>query len=155
MAAKRRSLLNTGILWNGDCGNDAVRDADPVHALSAEVEAALHDPIPQIGRIAEQGQGAEGTEELFVFQAGEAAGVSSAITRWQVQARFSASKRSTTSPKGEEASRKKSIHAEMSIKTRFTVSGHMAPHLLWRLAARIDSRIESVPCGSKQWEEGD
>jgi uncharacterized protein len=27
--------------------------------------------------------------------------------------------------------------------------------LLWRLAARIDSRIEPVPCGEKQWEEDD
>jgi predicted nucleotidyltransferase len=27
--------------------------------------------------------------------------------------------------------------------------------LLWRLAARIDSRIEPVACGEKQWEEDD
>ena len=27
--------------------------------------------------------------------------------------------------------------------------------LLWRLAARIDSRIEPVACGLKQWEEDD
>jgi predicted nucleotidyltransferase len=27
--------------------------------------------------------------------------------------------------------------------------------LLWRLAARIDSRIEPIPCGEKQWEEDD
>lgn len=24
---------------------------------------------------------------------------------------------------------------------------------LWRIAARIDSRIEPTPCGSRQWEE--
>jgi uncharacterized protein len=28
-------------------------------------------------------------------------------------------------------------------------------NLLWRLAARIDSRIEPVPCGSRQWREDD
>lgn len=28
-------------------------------------------------------------------------------------------------------------------------------NLLWRLAARIDSRIEPVPCGSRQWLEDD
>jgi predicted nucleotidyltransferase len=27
--------------------------------------------------------------------------------------------------------------------------------LLWRLAAGIDSRIEPVPCGEKQWAEDD
>jgi predicted nucleotidyltransferase len=27
--------------------------------------------------------------------------------------------------------------------------------LLWRLAARIDSRIEPIPCGSRQWREDD
>lgn len=30
-----------------------------------------------------------------------------------------------------------------------------AINLLWRLAARIDSRIEPIPCGSKQWQEDD
>jgi predicted nucleotidyltransferase len=25
--------------------------------------------------------------------------------------------------------------------------------LLWRLAARIDSRIEPIPCGERQWKE--
>lgn len=25
--------------------------------------------------------------------------------------------------------------------------------LLWRLAARVDSRIEPVPCGERQWRE--
>ncbi len=25
--------------------------------------------------------------------------------------------------------------------------------LLWRLAARIDSRIEPIPCGERQWQE--
>jgi predicted nucleotidyltransferase len=28
-------------------------------------------------------------------------------------------------------------------------------NLLWRLAARIDSRIEPIPCGSRQWREDD
>ena len=27
--------------------------------------------------------------------------------------------------------------------------------LLWRLAARIDSRIEPLPCGERQWQEDD
>lgn len=27
--------------------------------------------------------------------------------------------------------------------------------LLWRLAARTDSRIEPIPCGAKQWLEDD
>ena len=27
--------------------------------------------------------------------------------------------------------------------------------LLWHLAARIDSRIEPIPCGEKQWEDDD
>ncbi len=26
-------------------------------------------------------------------------------------------------------------------------------NLLWRLAARIDSRIEPIPCGERQWQE--
>ncbi|MBM3748219.1 MAG: nucleotidyltransferase domain-containing protein [Acidobacteria bacterium] len=26
---------------------------------------------------------------------------------------------------------------------------------LWRIAARIDSRIEPIPCGQKRWEEDD
>ena len=26
--------------------------------------------------------------------------------------------------------------------------------LLWRLSARVDSRIEPLPCGARQWEEG-
>jgi hypothetical protein len=26
---------------------------------------------------------------------------------------------------------------------------------LWRLAARVDSRIEPIPCGSRQWREDD
>ncbi len=30
-----------------------------------------------------------------------------------------------------------------------------AINLLWRLAARIDSRIEPVPCGVLQWREDD
>lgn len=28
-------------------------------------------------------------------------------------------------------------------------------NLLWRLAARVDSRIEPLPCGSRQWREDD
>lgn len=28
-------------------------------------------------------------------------------------------------------------------------------NLLWRLAARVDSRIEPVACGSRQWREDD
>ena len=28
-------------------------------------------------------------------------------------------------------------------------------NLLWRLAARTDSRIEPIPCGSQQWREDD
>jgi hypothetical protein len=27
--------------------------------------------------------------------------------------------------------------------------------LLWRIAARIENRIEPIPCGEKQWEEDD
>ena len=27
--------------------------------------------------------------------------------------------------------------------------------LLWRLAARADSRIEPIPCGERQWQEDD
>lgn len=26
---------------------------------------------------------------------------------------------------------------------------------LWRIAARVDSRIEPIPCGSRQWREDD
>jgi uncharacterized protein len=28
-------------------------------------------------------------------------------------------------------------------------------HLLWRVAARTDSRIEPIPCGSRQWRDDD
>ena len=28
-------------------------------------------------------------------------------------------------------------------------------NLLWRLAARVDSRIEPIPCGSRRWLEDD
>lgn len=28
-------------------------------------------------------------------------------------------------------------------------------NMLWRLAARVDSRIEPIPCGSRQWIEDD
>jgi predicted nucleotidyltransferase len=30
-----------------------------------------------------------------------------------------------------------------------------AINLLWRVAARIDSRIEPIPCGSLQWRDDD
>ena len=30
-----------------------------------------------------------------------------------------------------------------------------AVDLLWRLAARTDSRIEPIPCGERQWQEDD
>jgi uncharacterized protein len=28
-------------------------------------------------------------------------------------------------------------------------------NILWRTAARIDSRIEPIPCGSRQWRDDD
>ena len=28
-------------------------------------------------------------------------------------------------------------------------------NLLWRVAARVDSSIEPIPCGSRQWEQDD
>jgi predicted nucleotidyltransferase len=28
-------------------------------------------------------------------------------------------------------------------------------NMLWRLAARVDSRIEPIPCGERQWEKDD
>jgi len=28
-------------------------------------------------------------------------------------------------------------------------------NILWRIAAHTDSRIEPIPCGEKQWKEGD
>lgn len=30
-----------------------------------------------------------------------------------------------------------------------------AINLLWRVAARTDSRIEPIPCGSRQWRDDD
>ena len=27
--------------------------------------------------------------------------------------------------------------------------------LLWRLSARVDSRLEPIPCGEHQWEQDD
>ena len=30
-----------------------------------------------------------------------------------------------------------------------------AVNLLWRVAARTDSRIEPIPCGSRQWRDDD
>ena len=35
------------------------------------------------------------------------------------------------------------------------LKGRSAINLLWRLAAHIDSRIEPIPCGSRQWREDD
>jgi hypothetical protein len=32
---------------------------------------------------------------------------------------------------------------------------HHIIDLLWRLSARVDSRIEPIPCGERQWEEDD
>ena len=32
---------------------------------------------------------------------------------------------------------------------------HRMVELLWRLSARVDSRIEPIPCGERQWEEDD
>lgn len=32
---------------------------------------------------------------------------------------------------------------------------HRDAMVLWRIAADIDSRIEPLPCGEKQWEEDD
>ncbi|NQU06287.1 MAG: nucleotidyltransferase domain-containing protein [Calditrichaeota bacterium] len=32
---------------------------------------------------------------------------------------------------------------------------HKDVSLLWRVAALVDSRIEPIPCGEKQWEEDD
>jgi len=32
---------------------------------------------------------------------------------------------------------------------------HQDVDLLWRLAARSDSRIEPMPCGERQWQEDD
>jgi uncharacterized protein len=28
-------------------------------------------------------------------------------------------------------------------------------NILWRIAARVDSRIEPIPCGSRQWRDDD
>jgi len=33
--------------------------------------------------------------------------------------------------------------------------GRDGANLLWRLAARTDSRIEAVSCGERQWREDD
>jgi predicted nucleotidyltransferase len=35
------------------------------------------------------------------------------------------------------------------------LTGRQLVNVLWRLAARMDSRIEPVPCGLKQWQEDD
>jgi len=32
---------------------------------------------------------------------------------------------------------------------------HRTVDLLWHLSARVDSRIEPLPCGEHQWEEDD
>lgn len=36
-----------------------------------------------------------------------------------------------------------------------TAYDHRIVDLLWRLSARVDSRIEPIPCGERQWEEDD
>jgi predicted nucleotidyltransferase len=36
-----------------------------------------------------------------------------------------------------------------------TAYDHRLVDLLWRVSARVDSRIEPIPCGEHQWEEGD
>ncbi|HJW86456.1 MAG TPA: nucleotidyltransferase domain-containing protein [Candidatus Brocadiaceae bacterium] len=42
------------------------------------------------------------------------------------------------------------------VSPRFDVmSGRGDINLLWRIAARTDSRIEPIPCGEKQWLEDD
>ncbi len=35
------------------------------------------------------------------------------------------------------------------------LSNRQDTDLLWRLAARADSRIEPIPCGEQQWQEDD
>ena len=42
------------------------------------------------------------------------------------------------------------------VSTRFDdMKDRSAIHTLWRTAARVDSRIEPIPCGSRQWLEDD
>lgn len=36
-----------------------------------------------------------------------------------------------------------------------TAYDHHIIDLLWRLSARVDSRIEPIPCGERQWKEDD
>jgi uncharacterized protein len=35
-----------------------------------------------------------------------------------------------------------------------TLPDRQVVDLLWRLSARVDNRIEPIPCGVRQWEEG-
>ena len=35
------------------------------------------------------------------------------------------------------------------------IEGRSFINLLWRIAARVDSRIEPLACGSRQWREDD
>ena len=42
------------------------------------------------------------------------------------------------------------------VSPRFdTTYDHRIVDLLWRVSARVDSRIEPIPCGERQWEEDD
>ena len=42
------------------------------------------------------------------------------------------------------------------VSPRFdAIKGRSSINLLWRLAARVDSRIEPILCGSRQWLEDD
>ena len=42
------------------------------------------------------------------------------------------------------------------VSSRFDeMTDRTAINMLWRIAAKIDNRIEPVPCGSKQWREDD
>lgn len=42
------------------------------------------------------------------------------------------------------------------VSPRFdTTYDHRIVDLLWRVSARIDSRIEPIPCGERQWEDDD
>jgi predicted nucleotidyltransferase len=45
---------------------------------------------------------------------------------------------------------------QLVVSPRFdSVYDHRIVDLLWRLSARIDSLIEPIPCGERQWEEDD
>ncbi|GAB4177051.1 MAG: hypothetical protein Tsb0017_27520 [Geothermobacteraceae bacterium] len=36
-----------------------------------------------------------------------------------------------------------------------TLKDRQLVNLLWRVAAKVDNRIEPIPCGSRQWREDD